>query len=162
MPVTIQLTPAELQVAAQVGIGRQYHSMLRGNRDIVNDKGYLDAVSIHILGALGEAALAKHLGCWWSFSEGTYGRQADLVQNIEARTRKDPRHDLIVRPDDRDDALFVLVTGQGSSFTIVGYLRGSAAKQPQWLRDYGGHGKPAYFVPQAHLRGITTLWEPAL
>ena len=64
-----------------------------------------------------------------------------------------------VEPHDKDDALFVLVSGRpgGDAFTLRGYTRGIDAKQERWFRSIKAGRKPKYFVPADELRDVEEL-----
>lgn len=142
----------EVARAALVGVSRNVEAMRKGcvNRMPINDEW-----SIHILGALGECAFAKATGRYWAGSVNTFKRGGD-VGLVQVRTRSCDHYDLIVRHDDADEDVFVLVTGGPNDFTIRGWMLASEAKQKKYRNDYGGHGV-AYFVPQSELRPIGDL-----
>lgn len=139
----IVLTAAELEVAAHVGVRRQIQAMRESRPDRHGYRG--DGWSNHIEGAAGEMAVAKLLNRYWNGSVGTFKEGGD-VGEIQVRTRSRADYQLIVRPDDRDDDWFILVRGTSPTYSVIGYIRGSAAKREEWLHDYGGRPH-AYFVP---------------
>jgi hypothetical protein len=51
-----------------------------------------------------------------------------------------------VHDRDKDDDLFILVTGTAPSFRIAGCIMGRDAKRSEFWRT--DTGRPAYFVPQ--------------
>jgi hypothetical protein len=67
--------------------------------------------------------------------------------------------------DDKDDSIFVLVTGVGPKWRIQGFVRCMFGKKKEWFHDrpppYGGStGRPAYWVEQKHLnRDLKKLRE---
>jgi hypothetical protein len=143
----IKLTDSEVEMAAQVGLRRQLEALRKGLPDKHGYEG--DGWGIHIEGALGELALAKFLGVYWDGSVNTFKTKGDLGET-EVRTRSRSDYDLIVREDDREDAVYVLVVGKAPAYRVVGWMLGKEAKQDRWVRTYGGR-TPAYFVPQAAL-----------
>lgn len=148
IPVT--LTEQEMRLAADVGVGRQIRSMLAGRKDAYGFKG--DPWRIHIEGAMGELALAKALGRYWSGAGELYGDDTD-VGGVQVRTRTRHDYELYVWPRDEDEAIFVLVTGTPPSFRVHGWIRGADAKRQEWFKSLGR--APAYFVPQEALRPLT-------
>ena len=67
---------------------------------------------------------------------------------------------LIVRPDDSDDAPFAMVVGKIPTFRIVGWIRGRAAKKGFRLR--APNNRPAaYFVAQESLWPLTMIKHPS-
>lgn len=154
----VTLDWSELELAAAVGLRRQISSM----RDQREDKHGFSGPgwTIHIEGACGELAVAKALGRYWNGSVDNF-RGPDIPDQevraafgrIQIRTRSNAYYDLIVRPDDADQDVFILVTGRAPEFEVHGWIRGREAKQEMWLRTYGDR-PPAYFVPQAALRRL--------
>jgi hypothetical protein len=139
----------ELQLAAAVGMSRQIESMRRGLSDaygLKDEPGW----NLHVEGAAGELAFAKAASRYWGGSCNTF-KAPDLDGKIQIRTRSGGvRNSLIVRPGDKNDELFVLVIGRAPEFVVSGWMLGSAAKQPEYLQQYGGR-PAAYFVPQDKL-----------
>jgi hypothetical protein len=150
----IHLTGAELYLAAQIGVSRQMEAMRKGLPDRHGFDG-LEGWTVHIEGAAGEMAVAKALGVFWGGTVNTFKTTAD-VGALEVRTRSRHDYELLIRENDADEAVFVLVTGRAPDFNVVGWLKGKEAKQPQWIRTHGGR-PPAYFVPHAALHPIEEL-----
>lgn len=142
----------EVSRAALVGVSRNVEAMRKG---CVNRLQISDEWSAHILGALGEAAFAKATNRYWSGSVNTF-KAADVGENIQIRTRSKHSYDLIVRDGDRDDDVYVLVTGGPTEFTLHGWMRCGDAKQKKFKANYGNYGE-AYFVPKSALRPIDPL-----
>jgi len=114
--------------------------------------------SEHIEGACGEMAVAKHLGIYWDGSVNTF-HQCDLP-GLQVRTRSRHDYDLIVRPSDRDDDIFVLVTGKCPHYTIHGWIAGRDAKKQEYEAAHGGR-PTAYFVPRSALQCLSNLPSPS-
>ena len=152
--MNICLTWYEVAVSAGVGMRRQMEA-LRAKRPDAHGRGDANGWSDHIEGACGEAAAAKALNVYWSGSQGTFKTGGD-VYTYQIRTRSDHTYDLIVRDDDADDAVFILVRGRVPHFDVVGWILASHAKQPQWSQTYGGR-PAAYFVPASALHPLETL-----
>jgi len=87
----------------------------------------------------------------------TFKSLADLVSDVEVRTRSKDYYDLLVRADDQDSKRFVLVIRKGpKSFEVIGWIKAKEAKQEQWIKTYGNR-PPAYFVPKSALKDIKEL-----
>jgi hypothetical protein len=141
-------------MAAQIGVLRQLEAVRKGLPDrhgFDGDTGW----TIHIEGAAGEIAAAKALGLYWGGTVNTFKTEGD-VGNIEVRTRSKPHYDLLVRDNDKNESVFVLVTGKSPKYNVVGWILGKDAKKTEWYADYGNR-PPAYFVPQNCLRPIEEL-----
>lgn len=154
--VTITLTWSECLLASQIGMLRQIESLKKG----LPDKHGFDGLGwdVHIEGAMGELAVAKYLGVYWSGSVNTFKNLPD-VDSLEIRTRSKPEYELIVRENDSDDSVFVLVTGKCPKYTLVGCIPGAQAKSPQWRKTHGGR-PPAYFVPHSALLPVAEIIIP--
>lgn len=157
-PPKVTLTPQELNQASFLGLSRQYKAMTSQNRDSVWEKPYHESLSAHVVGAMGEMAVAKWLGIWYSFSEGTYKTDTDLSGDLEVRTRTNTDWSLLVRPQDKDESKFVLVTtSDGNSLILHGWISGAEAKKDEWVRDWGNRGRPVFSVPQEALKEMQEL-----
>jgi hypothetical protein len=152
----VSLEAWELLIASSEAGRRWTTSTLRGAQD---RGGVRRELAKDVAGACGELAVAKWTGRYW-----TGGRQgAGDVDGIEVRTRRaDPRDEgaeLILQPYDeerRPDTPFVLVVGDGREFRIVGWTTPRRARALEraggaQVRDPGGRGRPALFVPQLAL-----------
>lgn len=139
--------------AAQVGVMRNVSAIRAGK---TNQHGFdEDGWNIHIEGACGELAAAKALNIYWDGSVNTFKKGAD-VGPYQIRTRSKHSYDLLVRNDDRDEDIFILVTGRAPEFVVHGWLSGRDAKQDRFLKDHGNR-HPAFFVPKSELRPLSTL-----
>ena len=144
----IVLTGYEMFMAAMVGVRRQIEAIQDGRTPNAGYKG--SGWEIHVEGAAAELAFARFRNLYWSGSVNTF-RQGGDVGPVQVRCRSQSHFDLIVRDGDRDEDVFVLVTGAIPRFEIVGWIRGGDAKQPQWRQEHGGRPS-AFFVPQSALQ----------
>ena len=115
-----------------------------------------EALKLHIIGMLGEAALAKALGLWWMGDSEIHG--PDVAQwHVRAVTR--PTSRLIVHDNDPDEAAYVLVDiSRLPVCVIVGWIYGKDAKQPEHWQNPGTN-RPAYFVPRHALNTTDTVTD---
>lgn len=155
----VTISPDEWSLCVQVANARQVSSIKKKGRDSVNKKdGWLEEFNKHIIGCVGELAVAKVIGVSWTGSVDTFKTESDLSGNIQVRHRSNPVWDLIVRTNDSDDDIFVLSRGMPpGAVEVAGWITGEAAKRTEWLRDYGGYGRPSYFVDCAHLKPMEEL-----
>lgn len=152
-PVT--LNSYELAQAGTTGLLRNIAALKRGYKNKNETANWQN----HVEGACGEVAVAKLLGKYWGGSVNTFKEGGDLdATGWEVRTRSSHHYDLIIRKDDADDRVFILVTGNAPEYRVHGWILAADGKQPKWLKDYGGHGD-AYFVPKDALRGLGDLNE---
>lgn len=157
MGIAVTLKPYELAAAANTGIRRQVNAMAQGKKDAHGLKDPRDAWFHHINGACGEMAFAKASNRYWDHSLNTYMEGGD-VGELQVRTRREPDYELLIRDNDPDERVYVLVTGVPPSFTVVGWMTAKEAKRDEWRKEHGGR-EPAYFVPQAKLYDIKLLDE---
>lgn len=141
-------------MAANVGVLRHLAAIKEGREDRYGHEGI--GWNLHIEGACGELVTCKYKNWYWSGSVNTFKKKADIGDWIEVRTRSRHDYDLIVRPDDRPDRFYVLVTGIAPDYRIHGFIDGIAARQPHWLKDYGDR-PDAWFVPKEALASIDDL-----
>lgn len=149
--IAVKLTYAEVQAAALTGVQRHVESLKAGhqNRYAANKD---NAWQLDIQGALGEMAVAKALGIFWSHSVNAF--KAPDVGTLHVRSSTNADAPLIVRPGDDQAAAFVLVTGSDNVWTVHGWIRASAARRDEWRGNPGGYGE-AWFVPQQALTPLT-------
>lgn len=152
----ITIDPDEWSLCVQVANARQVSSTKKKGRDSVNKKGgWLEEFTPHIIGCVGELAVAKAIGVSWTGSVDTFKTVPDLEGGVQVRHRSNPTWDLIVRKNDSDTDIFILSRGMPpGAIEVVGWIKGSDAKNEEWLKDYGNFGKPAYFVPTWALKEI--------
>jgi hypothetical protein len=163
--IQINLTTEQLGRAEREAHRRQAVNEARGlrgrNRAAATGS---KALEMHLLGCIGEIAVAAHLGLEeYAFSESEAVRgSCDLPGGIEVKTR--PRHgyDLLVQLDDDPSKLFVLVTHErGGATQIVGWARGHDVMRKEWVRELV-RGRPCYVVPHKALQPPETLVEVGL
>lgn len=151
--MTITLTWQEVGQGAWTGIQRQMHALKDGRANVFGFDG--DDWGIHIEGACGEIAAAKAMNRYWSASVNTFKNGGDVGQ-IQVRTRSRADYDLLIRDNDRDGDVFVLVTGKIPNFCVRGWIVGLDGKKDVWRKGHGGR-PPAWFVPQSALQPIEAL-----
>ena len=140
-----------MQIAAQVGIQRQIQNLKTGAVPAYG-AGSKNDWQLHVEGALGEMALAKCLGVYW---DGKGKMRAPDVGEGDVRTRSNHSYDLIIHDRDDDDRYIYLLTGGNGQYIFHGGIYARDAKQKRYWKDPAG-GRPAYFVPQAHLQNPST------
>ena len=153
------ISPDEFSLCVQVANARQVSSIKKKGKDSVNRKNnWVEELDKHIIGCIGELAVAKVLGVTWTGSVDTFKTESDLSGNIQVRHRSNPNFDLIVRDNDKDDDAFVLSRGlPPGAIEIVGWIFGKDAKKEKWLKDYGNYNRKAHFIPSEELHTIESL-----
>lgn len=150
---TVTLTLDDIYDGAIVGVKRHIQSHFEiGRKDSHNardDKGW----EYNIGGSIGEKVVAKYTGRPWDGALGNL--DADDVGSCQVRST--PYHDGFLRmhKTDKDHKAYILVTGIGPVFTLRGWLWGIEGKLEQYWGNLPGiKGRPAYWIPQSHLREI--------
>jgi len=146
----VRLNSLELWIAMQVGQARNDESMSKGSTPGYAFKGTpAQMEQIHISGAAGEVATARYMDVYFPASVGTYAA-ADLLPDIQVRTRSKQHYDLIVRSKDHINDRYVLVIDLCPNYHIIGWMFGRDARKQQWIQTYDNRPS-AWFVPQASL-----------
>lgn len=158
-PVKINLTEGERKLAIEEAHRRQATNEKRGLRGRNNGPSFgAKALDAHILGALGEMAIASllhlkdHIYADAVATKGSY----DLPGMIDVKTRKGHHRDLIVQKDENPSKKFVLVTIENEVILAQGWCHGKEAMNSTYWKD-PAKGRPAYFVPQGKLFSIANL-----
>ena len=155
--VSVRLTNREMAMGAECGIMRNIAAMAD---DRCDQYGFAEEFgwNAHIEGACGEVAAGKIMGRFWSPTVNTFAAP-DIGRHIQVRTRSRHDYDLPIRPKDKQEHLFVLVTGKAPLFMVRGYILAADARRDEWLADHGGRPS-AWFVPQRALLSIHDLMLP--
>jgi len=143
----IKLTPSEIYWAACVGVMRQTQNIQNKKRQMYGVDAATKDWQVHIEGALGEMALAKHLGIYWS-GKGEMKEPDVGVVDVRTTPLNDGR--LILHPNDDDERKFWLLTGYNGVYDVRGWIYGVDGKQKKFWSDPAGN-RPAYFVKQKYL-----------
>lgn len=159
----VELSEEHLALARQEARRRQAHNesaRLRGrNRaPAAGEK----ALRMHVLGCIGEVAVAKFLG----FEQHLFVNKtairgaADLPGNIEVKTRSNHDYDLLIQLDDDPSKTFILATyEEGPGVVIHGWIAGQHAMRKELIRVFV-RNRPCYAVPQYALRPMESLPKP--
>lgn len=115
-----------------------------------------DSLRDHYLGMIGEVAVAVILGHPLPETVNTF-KAPDLPGRIQVRCRSKHTYELIVRPVDDNDDVFVHATTEDRRLVRVwGWLLGRDAKLDRWLQTHGGRA-PAYFIAPQELHPLREL-----
>ena len=157
---SVTLNEIERRICAWVGKQRRQYAVNSGRNPGLGPSR-LDECGAEndIRGAECEYAASRILNLYWrpwvgSITEAK--RMRDVGGLIEVRSTDLPNGRLIVKPDDPDDAPFVLIVRNADRFTLAGWLFAHEAKEFHLLTAYGD---PAHFVPQDKLSANTLLIE---
>jgi len=154
--IQLSLDRHEINYAKMIGNIRYNEAVKAGKKNqIKRNLTPRQELEIHYAGAAGEMAFAKAMNYYFNATINTYKTGYD-VHKMQVRTRTKDHYDLLVRDNDNNNDIFVLVLKNVTSFKICGWIKGSDAKKQQYFKNYGNMN-PAYFVPQSHLNSIDTL-----
>lgn len=152
--VEVRLTAVQAREAWYVGGLRQRQAVGQGR----TDQHGLDPVmglEVHAQGAAGEMAVALALGVHWAAPVNTYRRGGD-VGVWQVRTRSEHWYDLLLRPNDRPNDVYLLATGKLPTFRVHGWITARDGMLPRLRAEHGGR-VAAYFVPKDLLHPLGTL-----
>jgi hypothetical protein len=142
----IELSPAEIMIASQVGIMRQIEDIKAKKKPFSGEKPEF-AWQRHIEGALTECAMAKYLNVYWSKQVWPNPDVGD----IDVRSTHWEHGDLRIEPKDPNNRKFYLLTGLNGTYIIRGWIYAKDAKQDKYLKTYDKEREKKYFVPQSDL-----------
>jgi len=158
MTPTIQLTTQELMQAGLVGVMRRVASIKAKLNKNVHAKKSNWATDID--GAAAEMAFAKYKDTYWSGHVNSW-KAADVGVYHVRSTNYSNGH-LIIRPNDPDGVIFVLVIADAPYFRIVGTIPSDKAKLHAYRRDGTDGESDAWWIPQHHLTPIDQPLVPQL
>ena len=151
----IVLSPKELYDAARVGVARQVLNLQSARQD---RHGFVpNPWEAHILGSVGEYAVAKITGKPWHGAATLENFKAPDVGHLQVRATSFPQGRLVLHPPDSDTVPWVCARVMGLVVDIPGWMYGHEAKKPCYWQMVGGHKRPAFFVDNEHLHDIGTL-----
>lgn len=110
-------------------------------------------IESHVLGAMGEFAVARLLDRNWEPLVGELDTTRGDVGRVQVKSVTRRGLSLIVRPQDPKDAFYVLMLVSMHDAQVLGWLTGAEVKVAQFWRE-AGHGvhATAHFVPEENLR----------
>ncbi len=148
----VTLNHWEVALAGFVGVLRNTESMKKNHKTKTGDK---PAYEIGVQGAAAELAAAKFLNVYPSQGINTF-KAADIGIGLQVRQVTNPEGELPIREGDKDEELFLMVTGVVPTFKIVGWISGADGRRLGVLKN-PGNLRPAHFVAQKHLRPMEKL-----
>jgi hypothetical protein len=153
----VTLTWAEMQTAYMIASQRRIMNMRKGLAGRYGAPEQEGSEELDIVSTRGEMAVAKGLNLYWSGSVGDYGA-IDVGGLVEVRTRTKNWHSLIIHPQDRDWAPYVLVDASDTpNMRLVGWVLGADGKDDRFWSDPSKKNRPAYFIEQSELRPMGEL-----
>jgi len=159
--VEVTITPWQYKACVDCAAARMATSNEAGwNHASTYRRTWLERTAEEITGICGEMAAATALNVFWWPSVNTFHATSDLPGGVEVRstTKTQGRVSLIIRDNDPDDRVYVLVTGEPPTMTVVGWIIGADAKRDEYLSDPRDM-RPAWFVPRRDLNPIPVLAE---
>jgi hypothetical protein len=158
LPIEFVFTEEEREAACKEAFRRQAVNEIRGlkGRNGGAAQGAM-ALTIHLLGAAGEMAVASYLGLKHELYKEVEARRGSCdLPGIDVKTRSRHGYDLIVQKDESLGKKFVLVTIENKKTLIHGWICAKDAMKERFWSDPAG-GRPAYFVPKTALQPMSTL-----
>jgi hypothetical protein len=149
----IALSPEEYLWAVQgatIRLAQNYKNKLKSTNNA--NESVPEGLAWHVLGFAAELALAKYLGV---FPSGAFAfGAADVGRDWEAKGTDRPDGRLILqRGRTNPEHRYVLLTGDGVTFMIRGWILGAdALARP--TTDAANNGRPAIWIPQNELHPV--------
>lgn len=151
----IKLTPSEVMQAAMAGVMRQVQNIKAGRRARYG-AGNANDWQLHIQGCLGEFAVAKALGIFWSGNHGNL--DAADVGDLQVRTTRYGNNPFLrLQKADNDDDVFILCSGVNDAFKLHGWMHGRDGKLDKFWGDKWNNGRKAFWVPNHLLNDMNEL-----
>ena len=145
----VVLTQAEKTRARDEAIKRQDDAIAKRRHARYGNP--TDDYEAHIIGAMGELAVAKALKIEWDGNFGDLG--AADVGSYQVRSTKHAGGGLIVHPGEK--GVFILVTGKDGVYDIRGWAMAGDVQNPLYWK--GGWSRPAFLMPQIALNPMHSL-----
>jgi hypothetical protein len=145
-------------LAAQHGLSRCLHNLKDGRKD-ANGAEQVAGIGadMHIMGAIGEAAVAQHYGIEWKPMEF---RRVD-VGGFEVRSTDYKLGRLVLHEGDRIGCPYILARLHKLPVVVlVGWLAGEDGMRKDWWGECNParpNGRPAFWVPNAELHDMEEL-----
>jgi hypothetical protein len=155
----IELSASQMMIANLVASMRQVQNIKENRKDRytsttggrVTNTWQKNAES-----CMAEMAVARHLGIYWDGNIGD--RKAADVGPYQVRHTEYATGCLLLHPPDKNDDIFILVTGENGTYNLVGWVYARDGKNPKHWKD-PVKGRPAFFVPQDALNPLDQLPE---
>lgn len=149
MSEIIRLTEEQIRFAAYAGVERMIHVIVAGRPETHGGSNGWDEWQRHVEGAMAEMAVASYLDITWEPHVGRVDKPD--FPDFEVRSTRHNSGRLILHHEDRDEHIFVLVTGTRGVYKLRGWLKGGDGKQDKYWDDPTGRNAAAFFVPQRDL-----------
>lgn len=160
IPNYVTLVDYEFRNAALIGFTRAVNSILKKSKSYFPEKYEGQTWHNNILGACGEAAVAKFLNVYWGGGVDTYN-QSDLIgYPCEIRTTTHKVLKPKIRPKDSGIIIAVVADPKDKMrFKIWGWLDAQKGKQDEWYHaDQDSlNPSPCWFPPLDVWHDMTTL-----
>ena len=156
-PIEVRLDWYEHYLAGKVGVHRHTEAIRRKLRR--GNKGKKHSLVAHYEGALGEIAVAKAANRYWGGTVNVGKKVSDVGNFIEVRCREGHDKDLILRENDPDGRVMVLVTWEPDDmllFKVWGWVYTEKGKKEEYKSNPGGYGT-CYLIPANKLNKMEDL-----
>jgi len=146
MTIDVTLSFHEIAYAAQAGIMRRIDSMEKNLQKI--QQAETSGWNIDIDGACAELAVAKALNMHWGGHVGSF--KAPDVGELHIRSTNHANGQLIIRKNDPDEYVYMLVICKCPDYKIIGGMSGRKAKAREITKGLNGK-MDCWFIPQDDL-----------
>ena len=146
----ITLNYWEAFTACNVAINRRLQARFKKSPDSVFGVKKSDGWENDIEGACAEMAFCKIHGLYWDASVNTYKLPDIPDTNIQIRSTTYDSGKLIIRENDPDNDIYILVIGQMPNYKIIGGIQGKAGKHERFLSNPNNQA-PCYMIAKHYL-----------
>lgn len=151
----VTLNAPELQKALEIANFRRTSAIKKGRRPGYGAPiAHQEALDLDIMGAEGEAAVAKHFDIAWD-GNGIKMKMPD-VGPYDVRTVSKRHYNLLLNDRDNDDRAFILVWNDRPNYYLLGWLFARDGKKQEYWKTTTGIRK-AYVYPQKLLNPMSTI-----
>lgn len=159
----VTLEPYEIEVAEFTGRRREeaLHKDDRWKQPHCEETNGRSSLENNVLGAAAEIVVAKVLNLYAHLGVNTFKTVPDVGIRTEVRYRSMDRWGILVRDEDPEDRVYVLVQGAMPNFEVVGSILGRKAKQRKYRANPHGKGW-CYIAPDEELDSVSHVIVPRL
>jgi len=159
MPVRVELSLQDMQVAAHIGVMRRIQGMSKGQ----NRFGYSEDApwETDIVGCQAELVVCRRYNLHWSGAT-PFGR--DVGDIIDVRSIRSADRRLILHPSDPDEVPFVLVLRSHKYqplFDLCGWVFAKDGKRDYPLKTLKENGEPAHYCDMLRPMSELDPWVEA-
>ena len=154
--IKVSLNYWECFTGGSVALNRKLESRFKNLKNSTFGKHSRDEWKNDIEGALCEMAFCKAFGMYWDGSVNTFKNPDVPGTPIQIRGTEYPNGNLIIRENDPDDDLYILVVGSSPNYKIIGGIYGHQGKVDEFINNPNNQGS-CWMIPQTRVFPIENI-----